>query len=87
MLLHFIIQFGQDHVFYITFIKDLKIICLFALCSSLTKFVSKYYIILFVIISRILYIHFRSLHVILQDLKMSVLHQPFFGMLDSDDFL
>ena len=47
IFLLFIIEFIRDHVFYITFIKDVMI-CLFSFSNSLIKFVSKCYVVLLV---------------------------------------
>ena len=42
------IKFIQNHVFYMTFMKDVVIICLFSLSNSVIKFVSKCYVVLLV---------------------------------------
>ena len=71
--------------FFITFIKNVVIICLFSFSHSLIKFVSKFYVGLLVNVSGILS---ESFHVILHGLAMSRVHQSFFGwMLDFGDFL
>ena len=70
--------------FYVTFFKDVIIICLFSFSNSVIKFVSKCYVVLFVNVIGILSERFVEFTFCF---TMSKVHQSFFGMLDFGDFL